>query len=155
LGQRQPDKLQPEAIGADRRAATASSVAAAIVAAPPDLARLSTAVLRFHGGDPALGTPRVALEREEGGVFVPALASPTRAVVGGPEIILRYQASPSFVADPAATARDHLWTAEWETVPETPVGRYRLVASGKLLAGGGETPFLLTSAPFTVAISRA
>jgi neutral ceramidase len=154
LGQKQPDKLQPEALTAERRPASASSVAAGISAAPSDLVRLSTAVLKFHGGDPSLGTPRVALEREVGGSFVPAMASPTRPMVGGPEIILRYQASPTFLADPGATARDHLWTAEWETVPETPVGRYRLVASAKQSTGGSVTDFTLASPPFTVAISR-
>ncbi|MHB8873306.1 MAG: neutral/alkaline non-lysosomal ceramidase N-terminal domain-containing protein [Myxococcaceae bacterium] len=155
LGQPLPAKLQPEAIDVARRAATASSVAPGTLGAVADLARLGTAVLSFHGGDPALGTPRVALEREEGGSFIPVMASPTRPLVGGPEIVLRYAATPTFAADPAATARDHLWTAEWETLPNTPVGRYRLVVSGKALSAAVVSAYSLTSAPFAVAVARS
>ncbi len=154
LGKPTPELAKPEALLAPRRTPTDSAAVPAVESSPADLDRLATAVLRFHGGDPGLGTPEVALEHEEGGSFVPVMASPTRRLVNGPEVVLRYQAMPTQVADPGAASRDHLWTAEWETVPDSPLGRYRLVATGKAQRGGTAAPYTLTGGTFTLAPAR-
>ena len=136
---------------AGTRLVTDSTGPAAVVTQPQDAARLSTHVFEFEGGDPALGTPRVFLEKEEAGAFVPVHASSTRLVINGPELMLRYAATPTFKSDPAAVARRHLWTIRFETIPSTELGRYRLVARGALKTG----PYELISSAFTVSTSAA
>lgn len=137
------------------RAPTESTGPPAITAQPDSGERLTLHALVFEGGDPGLGLPRVALEREEGGAFVPAMASPTRPVVNGPEVLLRYAASPTFAADAEATARRHAWTAHFESVPDTPEGRYRFVVRGDVVRAGQRETYRLTSAPFDVQPSTA
>ncbi|MCA2979945.1 MAG: neutral/alkaline non-lysosomal ceramidase N-terminal domain-containing protein [Myxococcaceae bacterium] len=144
------DAIPPEPTA---RPVVDSEAAPAIVTDTVALQRLETATFAFTGGDPGLGTPTVALEREEAGAFVPVKASPTRAVVNGPEIIRRYAATPTFAAQPMAMRRRHLWTASWETLPDTALGRYRLVATGRAQVSGQTQTFRLESAPFTVAAS--
>lgn len=129
-----------------RRAASSSLGAPRVVEQPAALERLGTARFRFAGADPALGTPQVALEVEQAGAFVPVTVA-GRAVVNGPELVLWYDAVPTFVAEPMAASRDHLYSVEWETLPTTPPGRYRLVATGPM--------YRLESAPFDVTPSRA
>ncbi len=129
--------------------------APAIITEPLDAPRLAVHALVFEGGDPSLGLPRVALEVETSGGFVPAQASATRAVVNGPEVLLRYAASPTFVAAPEATARTHTWTARFETVPSTPTGRYRLVVTGTTQRAGAAQPYRLESRVFSVSASAA
>lgn len=130
-----------------------SEAAPAIVLEPMDLERNGLARFVFTGGEPGLGTPAVAVEREQNGAFVPLLASPTRAVVNGPEVIRRYEASPTVAADPMATRRRHTWTASWETLPDTPLARFRLVATGRAKVAGVVQSFRLESRAFTVSAS--
>ena len=52
----------------------------------------------------------MSLEFKDGAAFVPVMASPTRPVINGPELLLRYDASPTWKADPMATTRTHRWT---------------------------------------------
>jgi hypothetical protein len=137
------------------RALTDSDAMPAITTETRDLERLDTVTLAFLGGDPGLGSPTVALEQEVSGAFVPAQASPTRAVVNGPEVIRRHQASPTFAAEPMATRRRHQWTASWETLPDTPLGRYRVVVTGRAQVGGQVQPFRLESTPFQLTASSA
>ena len=131
------------------RAVSDSTGPAAVVTQPQDAARLTTHVFEFEGSDPALGTPRVSLEKEEAGGFVPVHASPTRLVVNGPELMVRYAATPTFKADPDTLTRRHLWTIRFETIPSTELGRYRLVARGSMKSG----PYELISRVFTVSKS--
>jgi hypothetical protein len=120
------------------------------VTQPQDGERLTTHVFAFEGGDPSLGTPQVALEQEDGGTFVPVQASATRRVINGPELLLRYDATPTWKAEPTATARRHLWTVQFETVPTTPLGTYRLVADGTAQVAGVSAAYHLVSRGFTV-----
>lgn len=132
------------------RLVTDSTGAPRVVTQPLDGERLSTHVLEFEGGDPALGTPRVSLERQGGASFVPVQASSTRLVINGPELLLRYAATPTYRAEPEATARRHLWQVAFETIPSTELGTYRLVARGKAKVAGAEVPYELPSASFVV-----
>jgi len=155
VGQPEPTHLLPEAMTGAPRAATDSTSAPATAGAVADLDRLGTAVFAFTGGDPTLGTPEVFLEKQEGAGFVAVMASPLRKVSGGPDLVLRYAETPTFAAEPTATAREHRWTAEWETLPDTPAGSYRLVAKGRAKLGGAETPYELTSNTFAVAAAKS
>jgi neutral ceramidase len=137
------------------RTPAASTEPPFIVTQPESGERLSLHTLVFEGGDPGLGLPRVALEREVGGAFVAVMASPTRAVVNGPEVLLRYAATPGFLAEPEAPSRRHVWTAQFESVPDTPAGRYRFVARGEAVQGGQRVAYRLESEPFEVRPSTA
>ncbi len=156
LGQKPPPLVEPARVEVtSRRAAVPSAVEPREEGAVGPLARLETARFRFHGGDPALGTPQVWLERQEGGGFAPVPASPVRTAGLGLEVVLRYVPAPTFREAPDAGGRDHLWVAEWETLPTTPVGRYWLVAKGTASVQGAERAFELPSAAFDVAASSA
>lgn len=135
---------------ATARAVTDSTGPAAVVTEPLDGERLDTHVFELEGGDPALGTPRVSLERDEGAGFVPVHASATRLVINGPELMLRYASTPTYKAEPDATTRRHLWTAKFETIPSTALGRYRLVARGATKVAGAQSTYELISRTFTV-----
>jgi neutral ceramidase len=142
----QPATPEPESL---RPIATPAN-APRILTEPQDGARLTTHEFVFEGGDPALGLPQVALEVHDGTRFVPVMASPTRAVVNGPELLVRYAATPTYKSNPDATARQHAWTVQFETIPSTPLGRYRLVARGK-----STDAYELVSREFTVTKSVA
>ncbi|MBL8951934.1 MAG: hypothetical protein JNK82_14220 [Myxococcaceae bacterium] len=146
LGSGQPafEALTPEAVTV-RRPIDESPTAPAVLESPPaSLERLSTAVFRFSGGDPTLGTPRVTLEREENGVFAPPPTEP---------LVLRVRQTPSVAEEPGATTRAHEYTVQWETLPTTPPGRYRLTAAGTARRAGETTTYRLESAPFEVTAS--
>ncbi len=153
LGTKEPQHALPAFTAPTRRVPSNSASSPAAVGTVADLARLTTATFRFEGGDPGLGTPDVFLEREEGGGFVPVMASPLRKLSGGPDLVLRYDASPTFLEDATATHRTHRWTAEWETLPDTPAGRYRLVAKGRAKLSGAEQPYEVASNAFTLAVA--
>jgi hypothetical protein len=97
----------------------------------------------------------VSLEKREGGGFVAVKASATRLVINGPELLLRYDATPTSKVEPDATTRTHLWTVQFETVPSTPLGEYRLVARGSAKVAGVISAYELNSRAFTVTGSRA
>jgi hypothetical protein len=136
LGSRSDVPAPPPVVTATPRAVTDSARDPLETAPATDLARLETARFEFEGGDPALGTPEVSLEVETPSGFVPVMASPTRPVVNGPDIVLRYRATPDFTTAASVTTRWHTWTAEWETLPSTPLGRYRFVARGRAQRSG-------------------
>lgn len=137
----------------ERRAVEDSDGAPGIVVDTVDLERGGLARLVFTGGEPGLGTPSVAVERETAGQFAPVMASPTRAVVNGPEVIRRLEQTPTVDAEPAAVRRRHEWTALWETLPGAPLGRYRLVATGRAQVAGALQPYRLESRPFSLTAS--
>ena len=120
-----------------------------VVTEPLDGERLTTHEFEFEGGDPALGTPRVSLEQAQG-AFVPVQASSTRLVINGPELLVRYAATPTFKAAPDITTRRHLWSVKFETIPSTALGTYRLVARGKTKVAGATSSYELISRAFTV-----
>ncbi|MEW5737987.1 MAG: neutral/alkaline non-lysosomal ceramidase N-terminal domain-containing protein [Myxococcota bacterium] len=126
------------------------------VAPPSDVRRLEAAAFVFEGGDPSLGTPRVRLEKQEpGGDFAPVRASPVRLVEGGPDIVLFLEPSPSYEEAPVSERRAHRWRAVWETLADTPTGRYRLVAEGRALTGNGLEAYVVRSDEFSVAPAQS
>jgi hypothetical protein len=155
LGQTEPAHSMPDRSATTRRTPSTSTVAPAAEGAVADAARLATVTFRFHGGDPALGTPIVSLEREEGSGFVAGMASATRPLSMGPDIVVRWASSPSFVDDPTATSRDHLWTAEWETLPDTALGTWRFVARGQAKTASGTAPYEVRSNSFTLSKAQS
>jgi neutral ceramidase len=132
-----------------------SEAAPVVVTETGDLERARLVRFVFTGGEPGLGTPTVAVEREVAGAFVPVMASPTRALVDGPEVIRRYQATPTVAAEPMVSKRRHEWTALWETLPDTSPGTYRLVATGRAQLNGVVQPYRLQSRAFTLGPSTA
>jgi hypothetical protein len=155
LGSRSDVPAPPPVVTATPRAVTDSARDPLETAPATDLARLETARFEFEGGDPALGTPEVSLEVETPSGFVPVMASPTRPVVNGPDIVLRYRATPDFTTAASVTTRWHTWTAEWETLPSTPLGRYRFVARGRAQRSGEVRPYEVVGTPFSVTASGA
>lgn len=133
----------------------ASEGAPVIVSDVAELERGQAATFVFTGGEPGLGTPSVAVEREVQGAFEPVMASPTRAMVNGPEVIRRYRATPTVAREPMATTRRHEWTARWELPPEFPLGRYRLVATGRAKVNGEVVRYRLESTVVSVTRSSA
>ena len=144
----------PMVPAATARAIIDSTGPATVVTQPVDGARLDTHLFEFEGGAPTLGTPQVSLEKQEGAAVVPVHASPTRLVINGPELLLRYAATPTFKDAPDATSRRHLWSLKFETVPSTDLGTYRFVARGSAKVAGAVSTYELTSASFVVSKSR-
>lgn len=132
------------------RTITNSLTAPNIVTEPLDGPRNTTHVFVFEGGDPAFGLPRVALQQRVVAEFEPVMASPTRPVINGPELMLRYEATPRFRDDETATTRRHLWTVRFETIPSTPLADYRLVVRGRAKTNGTDASYELVSRAFTV-----
>lgn len=155
LGTTAPAKAAPAEAQYTPRAATDSTGAPSQVGNVADLRRLDSATFAFEGGDAALGTPRVSLEREGANGFEPVPASPVRFVAGGPDIVLFYEPSPSWADSPSASSRAHRWRALWETLTDTPAGRYRLVAEGRARLGGVVTPYVVQSNTFTLEAARS
>ncbi|MFT3712859.1 MAG: neutral/alkaline non-lysosomal ceramidase N-terminal domain-containing protein [Archangium sp.] len=131
-------------------AVTDSPRVAATVTEPMDAERLQTHTFVFEGGDPTLGLPQVSLEKKEGTAFVQVMASPTRPLINGPELMIRYAATPTWAADQTATSRTHAWSVFFETVPSTALGEYRFVARGKVQRAGAAESYELISRTFTV-----
>lgn len=149
LGQEQPKPdvaPLPEVV---TRARTDSTGPAVVITEPDAGPRLTTHVFAFEGGDPGLGTPQVSLELS--GTAVGGYGG----AINGPEILLRYDATPTFRADDDATVRKHVWTALFETVPDAPLTTYRFVARGRIKLAGEVSDYTLTSAPFEVTASEA
>lgn len=155
LGEEQPTPDLAALPEVTLRTRTDSTAAATVITEPLDGARLTTHVFEFEGGDPGLGTPQVSLEFESNGAFAPVQASATRLIINGPELLLRYAATPTFRVEPMATARRHVWSVQFETLPGTPLGSYRLVARGRTKVGGAESDYALISRAFSVSVSAA
>jgi hypothetical protein len=127
LGTPQPKYTPPDVPALDetlRRVPTPASVMAGPATQPKDIERLMMATFTFHGVDPLLGAPHVSLEVMKDGMFT------ATGIQDGPDIVLRYASDPTFKADPMAATRDHLYTAEWETLQDTATGTYRFVSGG-------------------------
>lgn len=109
------------------------------------------ATFTFVGDDPLTQTPRVTLQRDVSGTFVPVTRRSGRPVEDG-EILLSYTPSPLQRSGP----QKHFWVAEWQAVPwlgttgfdtlddrgGVPFGTYRFHVVG---AG-----WMLDSTPFTI-----
>lgn len=138
-------------------APTASMETPAVVDdALPTIERLQELHFAFAGGDPALGTPEVRLQRldtdwadvlENGWIPVSNLR--------GPQLPTFYEGTPTWRADPLAAARSHRWSVVYEAPRDLATGRYRLVARGEALVGGVVTPYELASRAFELQPSTA
>ncbi len=155
LGKVEPTPLLPPVLELVPRVPLAGTLPPGPVAPVGDTERLETARFTFQGGDPTLGTPDVFLEREEGGGFVTVMATPTRRAQVGPELVLRYDASPTQANTADAPTREHRWTVEWETLEATPLGTYRVVAQGQAKTGTTVAPYEVRSAPFAVTAAKS
>ena len=110
---------------------------------PTDARRLQdVARFAFLGNDPAMGNPRVTIEREvSAGVWEP-LTTAVGTVIDDrlPDIIVTYTPLPlSGTVDEPDPPRDHAYLAEWQAVqtwdgldlaPSLPLGTYRFAVSG-------------------------
>ncbi len=106
------------------------------------------------GGDPALGTPRVTLERsDDGGATFQAVLLPNGAPLtsDGLEMELGVTESPPYTEAAAPAARTFTWSVKMPRrlsvpPPEGPkVGTFRFVIEGEQ-----DTPYRLETAPFTL-----
>mgnify|MGYP003883386355 CR=1 FL=1 len=114
-------------------------------ATQPQTARRMQDVARFafFGNDPAMGNPRVSIERETGAGTWEPLTTAAGNVVDDrlPDIIVTYTPLPlSGSVDEPDPVREHAYLAEWQAVqtwdgldraPTLPLGRYRFAVSGQ------------------------
>ena len=151
-----PKPVDPAPLPYTPEPGASSTVEPAVIADVPTRAeRLGELRFSFHGGDPALGTPAVRLQRQEGSGFADVVVNgwiPVDAERG--EIPLTYAAEPAHKVAPAAAARDHRWEAVYQPPVELPLGSYRLHVTGQARLAGVVKPFDLASRPFEVAPAR-
>ncbi len=132
------------------------------VGPPASVRRVQDIVqLVWEGGDPAVDTPTVTLEREDdNGAWVEVTSASGRPVTDAfPDILLATTPDPLYPFD---VPQSHVWWAGWQVVPHDgdrtalPLGTYRLRVDGHSYAGGAEVwpwpadPYTVTSEPFTV-----
>ena len=130
----------------------------AVVDEPPQVVeRMTEAAFAFHGGDPALGTPEVRLQRRDDGRWSDVLESGWIPVsnLRGPELPTFYEASPTYREAPDAEARTHLWRVLYEPPRDLPAASYRFAARGEAVVDGTRRTFELRSRPFAVVPSSA
>ncbi len=123
-----------------------------------NVARTATVSLSATCGDPALGTPRVRVERKDGATFVPVAAR-----TGWPladydnsryDFVTVYDPTPANQKHAYVAEREHLWRFFWQVPADWPLGTYRLRLScrGLTKEGGPKEAqaFSLDSTPFAV-----
>jgi neutral ceramidase len=115
------------------------------------------ALFTFAGGDPWLATPRIVLQREEGGEWHDVIRHNTlqfdnTSYLMETSLVL----APTWEEDKETQIREFLWTVKMpakRNVPTPdmlPAGTYRFAATGPSQQGGDVTDYNLTSAPFTL-----
>jgi hypothetical protein len=106
----------------------------------------------FLGGDPALGTPVVALERQNPHGWETVLR-PNGSVLDstGPEIVLSLAVEPTYESDKGPIPRVFHWTARMPTRFSVPPAGGQLQGTFRLLIKG-KTPddYALQSQPFII-----
>ena len=148
-----PKPVDPAPLPYTPEPGTSSIAEPSVIAdAPASLQRLDEVRFSFHGGDPALGTPAVHLQKQDNGVFADVVLNGWIPVdVERGEIPLTYAAVPTHKADPGAAARDHRWEAVYQPPVDLPAGSYRLHVTGQARLAGAVKPFDLASRSFSVA----
>ncbi|MEZ4450807.1 MAG: hypothetical protein R3B09_15105 [Nannocystaceae bacterium] len=124
--------------------------------APGSVERVDAFLFRWGGGDPGVDTPRVVVERGEGGRFTPVPAPSGWA--GFALDNSRYHMITTYAGDPKpkgeiAESRAHHWTVAWEVPIDFPAGTYRLTVTGQSWDGAALQPYTLHSEPFGVVAS--
>lgn len=109
--------------------------------------------LAWQGGDPAVDSPRVVLEREEAGAWVEVTSHSGRPITEAyTDILLGWTPVP---LEPHTAEQEHLWIALWQAVGHVrdrtglPEGTYRLHATGQRYTGT-ETTWPYTTEPYEV-----
>lgn len=129
--------------------------------APAEIERVSGIIqLAWKGGDPMVDSPRVVLERDDGGSWVEVTTRSGRPVTEAyTDILLTNTPDPLY---PITADQQHYWWAAWQAVPHVhdraglPAGTYRLKVTGAKYAGGSQQwpwasePYELASEPFAV-----
>lgn len=110
--------------------------------------------IAWLGGDPAVDSPRVVLQREESGVFVDVVSASGRPITSDQhDILLAWTPDPLYPVD---GPQQHRWWAVWQAVGHVadrmglPLGTYRLAVSGSRWSGS-ETTWPWTTTPYEVA----
>jgi neutral ceramidase len=120
--------------------------------------RLENVYFTWIGGHPLHGTPRVHIEHDEDGTWVPLTRLSGRPVEDG-DLVLTWTPDPQPSPAPGDPPRVHYWTVQWQAVPALgqtgfpgvtdrlglPLGRYRFVVDVPAGAGHlGTTEYLVT-----------
>ena len=117
--------------------------------------------LAWEGGDPAVDTPRVHIERQQpDGSFAPLTRAAGRPIDESQhDILLSHTPTPLYPADAVQT---HQWWAGWQAVghwsdrTSLPLGTYRLRVEGVSYGGAAETwpwdtvPYEVVGDPFEI-----
>ena len=139
------------------------SMAQPASAQPQATIERAVGIARFvwMGGDPAVDSPVVSIERDIGGGQYELLADEkgSEATSAYGAVVLTYTPDPVESRDPT----DHYFVASWQPVPATlfsfeepaapfslPQGRYRFSVSGFAKTSNGTKPYQLNSQAFTV-----
>ncbi len=149
-----PPAVERPDMGYEPVAPAASLSAPEIVEQPvSSQMKLKPVTVRFSGGDPLLGLPRVLVERQTDAGFEVVLFRDWRPLDNyGYEIVTEYQATPSHATNPDVKSRDQIWTAVWEVPPWVSQGTYRFRITGSTVRtpGGAVEAYELTSSPVEV-----
>jgi hypothetical protein len=141
----------------------ASVAAGKVVAQPPaQVARTQTVQFAAHCGDPALGSPRVEVQRATAAGFepVPALHGWQGRHYDNSryEMVSVYDPDPPQLNHQSVPARSHLWRFYWQVPADWPTGSYRLhlqcPAIDQADAGAKTQTLTIDSTAFAVALAE-
>jgi len=109
--------------------------------------------IAWEGGDAAVDSPRILLQREEAGSWVDVTTPTGRSIDdAGHSILVGHT---PFPLQPFTAEQDHRYWAAWQAVGHTtdkaslPLGTYRLHVEGQRFVGS-ETQWPFTTEPYTV-----
>jgi len=109
----------------------------------------------WHGGDPAVDSPRVVLEQNQGGTWTEVTTKSGRPITETlPDILLAWTPDPLEPAD--GEEQTHTWWAAWQAVGHgdaeragLPEGEYRFHVTGRKWTAGDVWPFETADYDFT------
>lgn len=133
---------------------------------PATSQRIDSLDVKFHGGDPGLGTPLITLQMQVNGSFVD-VTKPTPGCgdltvscwtsgwipvsnLSENDITVWYTATPTFLANPTATMRAHAWEFRYEPPIDLPVGTYRFHIVGQAKQSDQQAQYELDTQPVQI-----
>ncbi len=124
------------------------------------VARTETVQFAANCGDPALGSPSIRVQREQGGSYVdiPAPHGWEGSFYDNSryEMVSVYEPDPPQVDKESVEERTHLWRFYWQVPPDWPAGTYRMHLECKALPSGADSEdpeeLELASSPFEVGV---